>query len=227
MKGNMIRHRRRPGSWTAGRLDGKRTVYRVRAWTCTILSAILVMLAAVAPAAQSDEPMEVIKTNVAKVLDVLRDPALQEPAAVDRKKEAIRNISNDMFHWTLLSRRVLAKNWESLTPDQQKEFVDLFKDILEQAYIDRILAYKDETIEYVSSQMLSDNKAEVVTRVISGGTPVNLTYRLGLLGGKWGVYDVIAEGVSLTSNYRTQFRDYLADKTPEQLLEHMREKVGE
>jgi phospholipid transport system substrate-binding protein len=74
--------------------------------------------------------------------------------------------------------------------------------------------------------MLSSNKAEVVTHIISGGSPINLTYRLGLLGDKWGVYDVIVEGVSLTSNYRTQFRDFLADKTPVQLLEHLRKKVG-
>lgn len=234
MKKNTVRLRRMLGSWAApttgsstGRLDGKKPSHRLHTPAFMILSTILVMLMAAPLAAQSDVPLEVIRTNVEKVLGVLRDPAMQDAAAEDKKKEAIRNISDDMFHWALLSKRVLAKNWDSLTGDQQQEFVSLFKVILEKAYIDRILAYKDETVEYDSSQMLSDNKAEVVTHIVSGGAPINLTYRLGLLGDKWGVYDVIVEGVSLTVNYRTQFRDFLADKTPVQLLEHLREKVGE
>jgi len=213
---------------STGKLEGKSRFSRVQVSSaCMVLTIIVAMLMAAPLAAQTEAPLDVIKTNVEKVLCVLRDPAMQEAAAVDKEKEALRKISDDMFHWDLLSKRVLAKNWKALDTDQQQEFVSLFKDILEQAYIDRILAYKDETIEYVSNQMLSDNKAEVETHILSGGTPINLTYRLGLLDSKWGVYDVIVEGVSLTTNYRTQFRDFLADKTPAQLLEHLREKVGE
>jgi phospholipid transport system substrate-binding protein len=231
MKKNVIPQSGMLGCWevpTTGsstRRLGGNNFFKVRT-----LAGILLILTMVLPAlvaAEAEAPLEVVKVNLEKVLEVLRNPELQDEAAEDKKKEAIRSISDDMFHWALLSKRVLAKNWNSLTDAQQQEFVSLFKDILEKAYIDRILAYKDETIKYVSNQMLSEKKAEVVTHIISGGTPVNLTYRLGLLGGKWGVYDVIVEGVSLTSNYRTQFRDYLADKTPEQLLAHLRNKVGE
>ena len=206
----------------------KKSILRMRApagFVC-VLAIILLLAAPLALAAETVTPLNVVKTNVEKVLGALRDPALQDETTVGKKKQAIRKISDDMFHWDLLSKRVLAKNWGRLTSDQQNEFVCLFKDILEEAYIDRILAYKDETIQYVSNQMLSSNKAEVVTHIVSGGAPINLTYRLGLLNGKWGVYDVIVEGVSLTANYRTQFRDFLANKTPVELLEHLKEKIG-
>ena len=241
MKKNIIRQSRTLGGpndgifdWatpttgsSTGRLDEKKSIIKVPTLVGISFFFVLVMFMAAPLAAQTDPPMDVVKVNVKKVLEVLRDPAMQDEAAVDKKKGAIRNISNDLFHWPLLSKRVLSKNWNSLASDQQQEFVSLFKEILEQAYIDRILAYKDETIKYVSDQMLSSNKAEVVTHIISGGSPINLTYRLGLLDGKWGVYEVIVEGVSLTLNYRTQFRDFLTDKTPVQLLEHLRKKVGE
>ncbi len=206
-------------------LGGKKLINKIPPLVGIGFFFALVMLIAAPLAAQADAPMDVIKVNVEKVLEVLRDPAMQGEAAEDKKKEAIRSISDDMFNWPLLSKRVLSKNWNSLTSDQQQEFVSLFKEILEQAYIDRILAYKDETIKYVSNQMLSSNKAEVVTHIVSGVSPINLTYRLGLLEGKWGVYDVIVEGVSLTLNYRTQFRDFLANKTPAQLLEYLRKKI--
>jgi phospholipid transport system substrate-binding protein len=213
------------GGWAAGRLGGNDLTDRKRVLGGILFLFALVMLTGSFAMAQEDAAMETIKVNVEKVLGVLRDPALQGEAAEPQKKEAIRKISNEMFHWDLVSKRVLSKNWKSFSDGQQQEFVSLFKEILEQAYADRILAYKDETIKYVSCQMLSENKAEVETHIISDGTLINLTYRLGLLDGKWGVYDVIVEGVSLTSNYRTQFRDYLADKKPAELLDHLKKKV--
>jgi phospholipid transport system substrate-binding protein len=153
--------------------------------------------------AWAEEPMDTMKVNIDKVLSILKNPAYQAE-----------------------SQMTLGKSWSELSSAQQQEFIDLFKEILEKAYIDKILAYKDETIEYVKNQALSETKAEVETRIVSGGTPVTLTYRLVNMNGRWGVYDVIVEGVSLAKNYRTQFRDILAKKSPAELIDTLRKKVG-
>lgn len=230
MKRNGDLRSRMPGGHSAEQLDRKIDSNSVRTLTCIFLTIWLVVVVSTSLlAAQTPSPMETLKVNVDKVMAVLKDPALQGEAAVNEKKEALRKISNEMFNWPLLSKLVLSRNWKIMTPDQQQEFIPLFKDILEKAYADRILAYKDGTVEYVSNQMLTENKAEVETKVVSASSsaPITLTYRLALMDGKWGVYDVIVEGVSLTKNYRDQFRDFLADKTPAQLLEHLKEMVGE
>lgn len=216
MRDDIMRRRQAPA--------GNRLMVNVRRLASIAVFFAFAALMAVPLSAGTDAPMDVIRVSVEKVLEVLKDPALQGDTADTQKKEALREVSDEMFHWDLVSKRVLAKNWKSFSEDQQQDFVALFKDILEKVYADRILAYKDETIQYVSSQMLSEKKAEVETHIVSDST-INLTYRLGLLNGKWGVYDVIVEGVSLTSNYRTQFRDFLADKTPAELLDHLRKKV--
>lgn len=196
-------------------------------FVCIILALFLSAPLAASAASTASGPLETVKVNVDKVLNVLRDPALQGASAVTKKKEALRRISNDLFNWPLLSRMVLARNWRALTPAQQQEFINLFKEILEKAYINKILAYKDEKIEYVSNKMLTERKAEVDTHIVSNTSPVDLTYRLALVDGKWGVYDIIVEGVSLTANYRDQFRDFLYKNTPVQLLDHLKEKVGD
>jgi phospholipid transport system substrate-binding protein len=172
------------------------------------------------------EPMDTVKTNIEKVLSVLKNPALQGESAVSAKKEEIRKISDIMFHWPQLSKMTLGKNWDALSAEQQQEFIRLFKEILEAAYIDKILAYKDEKIDYVSNQALSETKSEVETKIVSGSSPVSIKYRLVNLGGRWGVYDVIVEGVSLAKNYRTQFRDILSKQSPADLIETLRKKVG-
>jgi phospholipid transport system substrate-binding protein len=221
MKKRIIPHSGLLGSREAGR-PGRNNFSRVCALTAVALFLTMLALPAASLADEADTAMEVIKTNVEAVLEVLRDPAMQDEAAEEQKKDAIRKISNEMFNWPLFARYVLAKNRNDFNDDQKQEFISLLKVKLENLYISRILAYKDETIEYVSSEIMSNNKAKVLTRVISGGSPVELTYRLGLANGKWGVYDVtIGTGTSLGLEYRKDVREFLADKTPAQLLEHM------
>ncbi len=191
-----------------------------------LIGIILTIFLAAPLAAQTDEPLDVIKKNVDNVLNVLRDPALQEASAATKKKEALRSISDEMFNWPLLSRYVLSRNWRAFNSDQQSEFVTLFKEILEQTYMDRILAYKDEKIEYAGNRMLSNNKAEVETRIYTGTAPIILTYRLALMNGKWAVYEVNADGISMTQTFRDDYRIFLHDNSPDDLLAELRKKAG-
>ena len=74
--------------------------------------------------------------------------------------------------------------------------------------------------------MLSDDTAEVQSNIITKKAEIPIYYRVILKDGEWRVYDVIIEGVSLIKNYRSQFREILANKSPEELLKTLRKKVG-
>ena len=116
-------------------------------------------------------------------------------------------------------------NWNKLNAAQRQEFVQLFRQVLEKAYIDKILAYTDEKIVFDREIKLSENQSEVQTRVVTASKEIPISYRVILKDGAWKVYDVVIENVSLVQNYRTQFNDILAKNTPEQLLEILRKKV--
>jgi len=175
--------------------------------------------------AYAGAPFDTIRTHVDSMLDVLRDPALKGESARETRKDKIRAISEKMFNFEALSKRTLGKNWKKLNAGQQKEFVELYKDMLEKAYIDRILDYSDEKVVYQKEIMLSESKAEVRTKVVAKTGDIPMNYRLILKGGKWGVYDIVVEGVSLIKNYRSQFREIIAKKSLEDLLATMRKKV--
>ena len=131
-----------------------------------------------------------------------------------------------MFDFTELSKRSLGQNWDKLNPDQQKEFIKLFKSLLEETYADKITSYTDEKVVFKKEVSLSEKTVEVQTTIVTKTSEVPIHYRLIEKNGNWKVYDVVIEGVSLVSNYRTQFREILANKTPEALLEILRKKVG-
>jgi len=170
-------------------------------------------------------PLDTVQTNVNKVLDVLRDPKLKGESAKGTKKEKLDAIYEQMFDEVELSMRTLGGNWNKLNPAQQQEFIQLYRQILEKAYIDKILSYTNEKIVFSKENMLSNNQAEVQTKVITSSTEIPIFYRVILKDGIWKVYDVVVENVSLVQNYRSQFNSILANNTPEQLLEILRKKV--
>jgi phospholipid transport system substrate-binding protein len=172
-------------------------------------------------------PMAVVEANVKKVLEVLRDPKLKGQSSKAIKKEKLRVIYKGMFDEVEFSKRTLARNWAKLNPAQQKEFIVLFEQVLEKAYIDKILDYSNEKVDFYKENIISDNQAEIQTKIIASSKEIPIFYRVTLRDGNWRVYDVVVENVSLVQNYRTQFNDILATKTPEQLLDILRKKVKE
>jgi len=175
--------------------------------------------------AYAGAPLDMVQANVNKVLDVLRDPNLKGESAKGAKKEKLEVIYEQMFDGVELSMRTMGGNWKKLNPAQQKEFTQLYRQILEKAYIDKILSYTDEKIVFQKESMLSNNQAEVQTKVITSSKEIPIFYRVILKNGTWKVYDVVIENVSLVQNYRSQFNSILAKNTPDQLLEILRKKV--
>lgn len=184
---------------------------------------MIIFLVLVSPlTSYSGGPTDTVKTHVEEVLNVLR-----ASAAEDSKKADIRNIAGRMFDFSSMSKATLGKNWEKLDKDQRLEFIRLFRSMLENAYISKMLDYTDEKAVFIKERSLSETRVEVQSNLITGNAEIPMHYRMLRIDSQWKVYDMIIEGVSLIKNYRTQFREILAKQAPEELLQVMRKKVGE
>ncbi len=170
-------------------------------------------------------PVGTIQPQVNQALEVLRDPALKAESARATKEKKIWSIINAVFDYTELSRRTLGPHWKRFAPEQQEEFTRLFGKLLGGVYMDRIVAYKDEKVVFGKVINLSDKTAEVQSEVLRQSKSIPIHYRMILGNGEWKVYDVVIEGVSLVQNYRSQFREILTNKPPEDLLKMLRQKT--
>ncbi len=171
-------------------------------------------------------PLDTVQGYVNKVLEILRDPALKDTAAKEIKREKLRIIYEHMFDDVELSKRALSIHWNSINTTQRQEFVQLFRKVIEKAYIGHILTYSNEKIVFDRETMVPGSKAEVQTRIVTSSKEIPVVYRMIMKGGEWKVYDVVIENVSMVLNYRSQFNDILAKNTVEQLFEILREKVN-
>ena len=123
-----------------------------------------------------------------------------------------------------MAKRTLGAKWKKISTEKQKEFVDLFQQFLTQAYAGNVDGYSGEQVEYLKERLKGDF-AEVQTKVVSPKVQIPLDYRLLKKNDKWGVYDVIIDGVSLTKNYRGQFSRIIKSSSFEALLDKLRSKA--
>jgi phospholipid transport system substrate-binding protein len=190
-----------------------------------IVGLSILMLVVSSLTAYAATPLNSAQSNANRVIEVLRDPKLKAVSAKEIKKEKLRAIYRDMFDEIELSKRTLGRNWNKLNPGQRQEFVHLYEQVLEKAYIDRILSYTNEKIVFHKEIKLSESQVEVQSKVVMSSKEIPIFYRMIMKDGVWKVYDVVVENVSLVQNYRSQFNDILAQNTPEQLLVILRKKV--
>ena len=188
--------------------------------------ACLVVLSAVV--AHAGLPTDQLKGAIERVVKTLDNPALKGEAKVAERRSAVRKIANDIFDFSEIARRSLGRHWAARSEVEQREFVMLFGDLLERAYISKIDTYGGEKIVYTGERAEGDI-AVVTTKIISkNGTEVPIDYRMLRKGSdRWLVYDVNIEGVSLVSNYRTQFNKIIQTSSYAELVKKMKTKQGE
>ena len=166
---------------------------------------------------------EAVKGTIDQVLRVLQDKEMKKPDRVDERRQIIEKTIGDRFSWEEMAKRTLGTQWAKLTDKQRQEFVDLFRTLLTNTYIDRIENYAGEQVQYLNER-LQDGFAEVRTKIASGKAEYPMDYRLLNKSAEWRVYDIVLDGVSLVANYRGQFNKILHSSGYDDLVEKLRTK---
>jgi len=177
-------------------------------------------------AASGSQPMDEIRYPMDQIIRILRDPHYQNASQKADQRQKIWRIVDKFFDFEEISQRTIARYWKNFTPDQQKEFVELFSEFLSNIYLKRIQGeYKNESVVFIGQDLLSDARASVKTKVIrEDSIEIPVDYSLLKRSNAWKVYDVVIEGVSLVKNYRTQFRGILLKQEPARLIETLKQK---
>jgi phospholipid transport system substrate-binding protein len=180
-----------------------------------------------AGAAWAGIPTDQLKGAIDRVVKTMDDPAYKGESKGSERRRTIRKIADDIFDFHEISRRALARHWQTLSDKQREEFVGLFADLLERSYISKIELYGGEKIVY-SNERIDGDLATVATKIVTkNGTDVPVEYRMHKRGDRWLVYDVNIEGVSLVSNYRTQFNKIIQTASYNELVQKLKTKQDE
>jgi phospholipid transport system substrate-binding protein len=188
-----------------------------------IILAASIMLATAAISSAEMSPTDSIRGSVDSILTLLQDKGLDQTT---RRKE-MRKVINERFDFRAMSQRTLATNWKKASGEQQQEFVELFSHLIENTYIGRVEAYTDEKVDYPGEKVKGD-KAVVETLILTASANIPIDYKVyRKKNGEWWVYDVIIEGISLISNYRSSYQEIVSKEGFDGLIAKMRDKIKE
>jgi phospholipid transport system substrate-binding protein len=194
---------------------------RVRGWL--LLAAGMLILLGAGPGV-AGQATDQLKQTVDQVLAILNDPTLKGTTKAQERRQQLKEIISSRFDFSEMARRSLGPHWQKRSPEERKEFVQLFTGLLEDAYLDNIESYNGEKVRFVNERE-DEDFAEVNTKIINNkGKEIAVDYRLRNVRGDWKVFDVVIEDISLVNNYRAQFNRVLARSSYAELIEIMKQK---
>src|ERR1700675_1893864 len=190
-----------------------------------IMAVLLAVLLAAAGTATAAGPTETVQTAVQKVLSSQDGAAVKTPVTAERRAD-VRKITETLFDFKDMSERSLGSAWTQASAAQQQEFIRLFSTLIANAYLSRIEQFAGEPFTY-AGEKIDGNEASVQSRIVTPkGSEVALDYRMYRAEGRWAVYDIYVDGISLVGSYKAQFNRIIQRGSFAELLKQLRLKVG-
>ena len=153
-----------------------------------------------------------------------REPSLKASSQQAERRRLLEETISRRFDYREMSKRTLASHWSRLTDVEREEFVDLFKNFLSDRYAGKIAGYSGEKVHYLGER-LEGQFAEVRTKLVSNKVEIPMDYRLINKDRRWYAYDIIADGVSLVKNYRSQFDKIIGSESYAELTKRLRNRT--
>ena len=191
--------------------------------TLAFATAVVALVLGGATFALAGVPTDTVREYTDAVVRVLEDPALKVDDRRAERRAAVRKIAIDIFDVQETARRALGPHWQQRSPEERAEFVQLFADLLERTYINKIDLFGGERLKFTEEKLDGDHaivRAKVITKQ---GTEVPVEARMiNRSGNRWQIYDIVIENISLIGNYRSQFDRIIRSSSYSELAKRLR-----
>jgi phospholipid transport system substrate-binding protein len=157
-------------------------------------------------------PQQVIQNISEQLRQRLQDKAFtRDFAQVTRFVDGVIQPHAD---FDVIAPLVLGKHWKTAAPTERERFKHEFRTLLVRSYSRAFVEYHNWTLRFQPSDADAGGKKVVVKSEVlqPGQKPVQVNYRMFQGKGGWKVYDIIIEGVSLVTNYRSSFSEDIQKK---------------
>lgn len=179
-------------------------------------------------------PTDFIRYTTDSILQVFGDPQLQGATHREERLARLQHIANTAFDWEEIAQRALATHWRARTPQERREFTELFREAVLGMYLGRLEEAAQQRLQERPSILYGEEevkaqRAVVRTTVVTRRSrEVPMEYRLRQADGGWRVYDVVIAGVSLVNNFRAQFHRIISQSSYHELVERLKARqLGE
>ena len=171
-------------------------------------------------------PVDKLKATVEGALDVLYSEAYQDLSEAARQVK-VRELIEENYDLSVLIRRAMGRNWRLLDAGEQEQVLDLVKRLIIKAYFEGLEGRARPQVSFGSTVEVTNNRIEIPSTIQADGNEYHLLYRLGRMESGWQIYDIVAEGISIVSNYRQQFDDHFRRGTAADLISKLEDLLAQ
>jgi phospholipid transport system substrate-binding protein len=184
------------------------------------LPTVLALWFVLAGSAQAAAPLDYTRTILQQARTIVAGNQTH-----NEKLAALSALFGKFLNTDAMGCEALGEHWSSFTPDQQKEFLGLFRELLQRTYVQKLLLFENPNFVYAGEQSTGAG-AVVDTKIVTPRDQFDVTYRLKPVGDTWMATSITVEDVSLTANLGSQLNDLLSRMSVDDVIALMRRKYG-
>jgi len=205
-----------------GRRTAINTSRPLRLFAAIVVAFVTAVLVPVPGAGQVD-PGDVVRARneaTQRAVDAAGD------SISDEEREALKDVINGVIDFRELSRRALRRHWAARTPEEQDQFVDVFRALIRNSSVRKLEIYQADSITYRPAETNGD-KSRVVTIAHKGRSEVEIAYLMHKVGDEWKVYDVVIDDSSTLRTYQDSFQREINSTSYDAMYARMVDKLAE
>ena len=192
------------------------------------LRLLILSVALIGPARLSAAPVDDARAALVSGIDEVSAALRGQTEQADLVAK-LDTLADKHFAFTTTTRLAVGRDWRDFSPADQARATELFSRLVVRTYSERIRGTEEPKVAYGAPTELNATRVEIPTTITASGNVYSVIYRMELdrEAARWRVYDVVAEGVSLISNYRAQFAPIVAKSGAAGLIRSLEAKLAE
>ena len=187
-------------------------------------SLVLGLLLVVSVSAQELQK-EKLQGMIDTTLDVIYSQTHASLSA-NEKQLKVRQKLESSYDLDVMIRYAIGKNWRRMNKTEQLQVLELVKQLVLKAYVIGLEGKDRPTVTFGELTEIGKARIEIESTMVLDAKTYSILYRLRLMDSGWQIYDIVAENVSMSSNYRGQIDDHFRKGSAADLIARLRDLLA-
>ena len=146
---------------------------------------------------------------------------------LEEKEAKVHAVLKSEYDLNVIIRRAIGRNWDSMNGREQEQVLDLVSQLVVRTYVKSMQGTSRPQVELGKPVMITDKRMEIPSTITVDANVYNVLYRLGKMQSGWQIYDIVAEDISIVSNYRQQLDDHFRKGTGKELVVKLKDLLNQ
>lgn len=175
--------------------------------------------------AAEEHQREKLRETIDSALEVIYSDSCAGMSLEEKQAEVRKRIEAN-YDLDVIIRRAIGRNWQLMNASEQEKVLELVKQLVLKSYVKSLEGKERPQVTLGEVTTITDKRIEVDSTISLDNKTYSVLYRLGRMSSGWQIYDIVAENISVVSNYRQQIDDHFRQGSGAELITRLEELIA-